>query len=64
MAIRPKLERCQLHSHGVDLLVAVELRHWFLKEIKADVATFNMFRSESMLALSALAARRNEIVTV
>lgn len=51
-----------IHVHGVDSLVAVEIRYWFLKEIKADVAVFNILGSESIFVLSLLAAERSEHV--
>ena len=51
-----------VHSYGVDSLIAVELRYWLLKEIKADVSTFNIMRSESIFALSLLAAGCSEYV--
>ncbi|KAL8747818.1 MAG: hypothetical protein Q9190_000362 [Brigantiaea leucoxantha] len=49
-----------IHAYGVDSLVAVEVRYWFLKELKAEVAVFDILESESIRQLSVLAARRSE----
>ena len=40
-----------LHVHGVDSLLAVELRNWFAKVWKADVAVFDITGQASILAL-------------
>ncbi|KAL8726146.1 MAG: hypothetical protein Q9166_006903 [cf. Caloplaca sp. 2 TL-2023] len=49
-----------VHAYGVDSLVAVEIRYWFLKEFKAEVAVFDILRSESIAQLSVLGARKSE----
>lgn len=36
-----------LHTHGVDSLVAVELRNWFAKAVGADVAVFEILGNSS-----------------
>lgn len=46
-------------AYGVDSLVAVEIRYWFLKEFKADVAVFNILESESISRLSLYAAEKS-----
>ncbi|KAL8855884.1 MAG: hypothetical protein Q9178_007504 [Gyalolechia marmorata] len=53
-----------IHAYGVDSLVAVEIRYWFLKEFKAEIAVFDILGSESIAALSVLAARRSDYVQV
>jgi len=44
LALEPSvLDRDQpLHTYGVDSLVAVELRNWFLQALKVDVAVFEI----------------------
>lgn len=37
-----------LHAHGVDSLVAVEIRSWLLKEMDADVAIFEILGNASI----------------
>jgi acyl carrier protein len=39
------------YAYGVDSLVAVEIRYWFLKEFNAQVTVFEVLRSESIAAL-------------
>ncbi|KAA8905059.1 fatty acid synthase S-acetyltransferase [Sphaerosporella brunnea] len=51
-----------LHAYGVDSLVAVELRNWFIKEIGADVAVFDIMGSGSIAGLSLVAAQRSKYV--
>jgi acyl carrier protein len=36
------------YAYGVDSLVAVEIRYWFQKEFKAQIAVFEIIRSESI----------------
>ncbi|KAF4995617.1 hypothetical protein FGRMN_5008 [Fusarium graminum] len=48
-----------LHSYGVDSLVAVELRAWFVKEVGSDVAVFDIMSGQSLEELAELAARRS-----
>ncbi|KAF2736977.1 hypothetical protein EJ04DRAFT_595149 [Polyplosphaeria fusca] len=40
-----------MHAHGVDSLVAVELRNWFLKAIKVDVPIFEILGGGTIAAL-------------
>lgn len=49
-----------VHAYGVDSLVAVEVRYWFLKEFKAEVAVFDILGSESISQLGLLAVRQSE----
>ncbi|KAI4218728.1 MAG: hypothetical protein LQ349_008594 [Xanthoria aureola] len=49
-----------IHAYGVDSLVAVEVRYWFLKEFKTDVAVFDILGSKSISQLALLAVRQSE----
>ena len=51
-----------LHAYGVDSLVAVELRTWFLKEVGADVAVFDIMGGSSIHELASLAVKRSTFV--
>ena len=53
-----------LHEHGVDSLVAVELRTWLLKDLGAEVAVFDMMSGSSIRALAELVAGRSGLVKV
>ncbi|KAL8893510.1 MAG: hypothetical protein Q9192_005191 [Flavoplaca navasiana] len=49
-----------VHAYGVDSLVAVELRYWFLKEFKSEVAVFDILGTGSITQLGLLAVRQSE----
>ncbi|KAE8858793.1 hypothetical protein PTNB73_08273 [Pyrenophora teres f. teres] len=49
-----------VYAYGVDSLVAVEIRYWFLKEFKAQIAVFEIIRSESIEKLSLLVASKTQ----
>ncbi|KAL4954233.1 hypothetical protein BDW69DRAFT_183680 [Aspergillus filifer] len=51
-----------LHQYGVDSLVAVELRSWFAKEVKADVAVFDILGSATVESVGRLAAGKSALV--
>ena len=51
----------RLHLCGVDSLVAVELRNWFIKEFSADVAVFDILGDFSCVTLGALVAGRSRL---
>ncbi|MCJ1389265.1 hypothetical protein MMC18_002121 [Xylographa bjoerkii] len=51
--------RKAVHSFGVDSLMAVELRNWFAREVKANVAIFEVLSNGSMAALALLAAGKS-----
>ena len=51
-----------LHEHGVDSLVAVELRTWLLRDLGAEVAVFDMMSGSSIRALAELVAGRSSLV--
>jgi hypothetical protein len=50
--------RRSLQAYGVDSLVAVELRNWFAKTVKADVAVFEILGSASIEALGTSVAEK------
>ncbi|KAJ4247421.1 hypothetical protein NW762_013096 [Fusarium torreyae] len=51
-----------LHSYGVDSLVAVELRAWFMKDVGSDIAVFDIMSGQSLEELADLAVRRSSFV--
>lgn len=51
-----------LHSYGVDSLVAVELRTWFMKKVGANMAVFDIMGGHSLQELAELAAKRSSFV--
>lgn len=52
-----------IYSYGVDSLVAIELRNWFLKMVAADVAVFDILGNHSIHSIGALAAERSELIS-
>ncbi|KAJ5767058.1 uncharacterized protein N7511_004674 [Penicillium nucicola] len=50
-----------LHQYGVDSLVAVELRAWFLKEMQADIAVFDIMGRASVTSIAPLVAIRSKL---
>ncbi|KAI0100021.1 putative polyketide synthase [Nemania sp. FL0031] len=48
-----------IRSFGVDSLVAVEIRNWLSKEVRADVAIFDIQEATSVTALGALAVGKS-----
>ncbi|KAK6433094.1 hypothetical protein LTR95_010732 [Oleoguttula sp. CCFEE 5521] len=48
-----------MHSYGVDSLVAVEIRNWFAKELKADIAIFDILGGSTITTVSSLAASKS-----
>ncbi|KAL9125409.1 MAG: hypothetical protein Q9217_005385 [Psora testacea] len=49
-----------MHRFGIDSLVAVEIRHWFGQEMKAEVTVVDILESRSVAALSSLVAGKSE----
>ncbi|KAL2818527.1 hypothetical protein BDW59DRAFT_165475 [Aspergillus cavernicola] len=49
-----------IHQYGVDSLTAVELRNWFGRELRADVAIFDILGGTSIASVVALAAGKSE----
>ncbi|OJJ38044.1 hypothetical protein ASPWEDRAFT_106140 [Aspergillus wentii DTO 134E9] len=52
-----------LHQYGVDSLVAVELRSWFVKELQADIAVFDILGSATVTSVGQLATRKSKLRT-
>jgi hypothetical protein len=48
-----------LYEYGVDSLLALELRNWFLRELKADIAVFDIIGSTDFASLCDLAVTRS-----
>lgn len=48
-----------MHYYGVDSLVAVEMRNWFVKDMNADVAIFDILGGASIAAVSLVVAGRS-----
>lgn len=48
-----------VYSAGVDSLVAVELKYWFLKELHSEVAVFNILSDESLSSLCGFAVAKS-----
>ena len=51
-------------AHGVDSLVAVELRNMIRHEVAAEVSSFDIMRSASLAALAGLAASKSKYVKI
>lgn len=51
-----------IHAYGVDSLFAVEIRYWLLKEMKAELAVFEILGSKSISQLRVLAAQKSEFL--
>ncbi|KAI4154118.1 MAG: hypothetical protein LQ340_001881 [Diploschistes diacapsis] len=49
-----------LPVYGVDSLLAIELRNWFAKEMKADLAIFDIMNAKSIVAVSETAVGRSQ----
>ncbi|KAI0805327.1 putative polyketide synthase [Xylaria sp. FL0064] len=48
-----------IQSFGMDSLVAVEIRNWLSKEVRADVAIFDILEATSVAALGASAVEKS-----
>ncbi|RYP20567.1 hypothetical protein DL765_002724 [Monosporascus sp. GIB2] len=51
-----------LHDYGVDSLVALEVANWALKEIQANVPTFELLKSAPIAALCQDLTRKSQLV--
>lgn len=51
-----------LHSYGIDSLVAVELKNWFMKEMCADTAASEILSSASLSDICSTVASRSQYV--
>lgn len=49
-----------IYSFGIDSLVALEVRYWFMKEMKANIPIFDIMQNQSLLALGQFAAGKSE----
>ncbi|KAF4179877.1 hypothetical protein CNMCM7927_001594 [Aspergillus lentulus] len=49
-----------IHQYGVDSLAAVELRNWFSRELRADVAIFDILGGANIASAVGLAVRKSE----
>ncbi|KAL4784902.1 hypothetical protein BJX76DRAFT_367291 [Aspergillus varians] len=47
-----------LHAYGVDSLVAVEIRNWFAKQVKADIAVFDLLGGATLEGVGRLVATK------
>lgn len=47
-----------MHTHGVDSLVAVELRNWFMKALRTDVPIFEILGGSAIEALGGSVAEK------
>ena len=50
-----------LHAYGVDSLLAVELRNWFAKVFKADIAVFDIMGKGNIAAIAAAVAEKSTL---
>ena len=48
-----------MHSYGMDSLMAVDVRNWFVTETRADVSIFDIMGSTSLENMGVLAATRS-----
>ena len=53
-----------MHRYGVDSLVAVEIRNWFVKEVGADVAVFEILSGQSLVGIGRLSASRSSFMQI
>ncbi|KAF7128246.1 hypothetical protein CNMCM5793_002788 [Aspergillus hiratsukae] len=49
-----------IHQYGVDSLAAVELRNWFSRELRADVAIFDILGGANIASAVGLAVRKSD----
>ncbi|PLN79543.1 hypothetical protein BDW42DRAFT_172734 [Aspergillus taichungensis] len=49
-----------IHHYGVDSLAAVELRNWFGRELRADIAIFDILGGASIASVVALAVGKSD----
>lgn len=53
-----------VNTYGVDSLVAVEIRNWVFREVKADVSVFEILSNVPLAVLSAKIALKSKLVPV
>jgi hypothetical protein len=49
-----------IHQYGVDSLAAVELRNWFSRELRAEVAIFDILGGANIASAVGLAVRKSD----
>ncbi|GIJ99437.1 type I iterative polyketide synthase [Aspergillus viridinutans] len=49
-----------IHQYGVDSLAAVELRNWFSRELRADVAVFDILGGANIASAVGLAVQKSD----
>lgn len=49
-----------IHAFGIDSLVALEIRYWFMKEVKANLPVFDIMGAPSLSALAEIARSKSE----
>ena len=49
-----------MHKYGVDSLVAVEIRYWLMKDLKAELSIFDILGNTSLVALGHQIAGKSE----
>nr|ALQ32881.1 putative polyketide synthase [Fusarium miscanthi] len=49
-------------SFGIDSLVAVELRNWFVRKTKVNIPVFEILQASSLLSLAEVVCRRSPLV--
>ena len=54
-------ENKPIFAFGIDSLVALEVRYWFQKTLKAQVSVFDIMQAKSLLGLAAVAAGQSEL---
>ncbi|KAK3324470.1 fatty acid synthase S-acetyltransferase [Cercophora scortea] len=53
-----------MHSYGVDSLVAVEMRNWLAKELRADVAVFELMSNASIAGIGGVVAAKSRLLSI
>ncbi len=48
-----------MHQYGVDSLVAIEIRNWFAKKLKADIAVFDILGNSTFSDIGVLGAGKS-----
>ncbi|CAD6579781.1 MAG: hypothetical protein ASARMPRED_009250 [Alectoria sarmentosa] len=49
-----------IYSFGIDSLVALEVRYWYMKEMKANIPIFDIMQNQSLLAPGQFAAGKSD----
>lgn len=51
-----------MHTYGMDSLVAVDMRNWLLKEVKAEVSAADLLKDVSITALGLTIAAKSQFL--